>query len=47
MTKLYDIADDLHWKQQKNFTLLHSAERVKIYEKEQFNYKIIKVDLDG
>ena len=46
-TKLFDIADDLHWKQQKNFTLLHSAERVKIYEKEQFKYKIIKVDLDG
>lgn len=46
-TKLFDIADDLHWKQHKNFTLLHSAERVKIYEKEQFNYKIIKVDLDG
>lgn len=45
-TNLFDIADDLHWKQQKNFTLLHSAERVKIYEKEQFKYKIIKVDLD-
>ena len=45
-TNLFDIADDLHWKQQKNFTLLHSAERVKIYEKEQFKYKIIKVDLN-
>ena len=47
ITTLYDIADDLHWKQQKNFTLMHSAERVKIYEKEQFKYKIIKVDIDG
>ena len=46
-TTLYDIADDLHWKSRKNFTLLHSAQRVKIYEKEQFNYKIIKVDLNG
>ena len=45
-TNLFDIANDLHWKQQKNFTLLHSAERVKIYEKEQFKYKIIKVDLN-
>lgn len=44
-TQLFDIADDLHWKNRKNFTLLHSAERVKIYEKEQFNYKMIKVDL--
>lgn len=47
ITTLYDIADDLHWKSRKNFTLLHSAQRVKIYEKEQFNYKLIKVDLDG
>jgi superfamily II DNA or RNA helicase len=47
ITTLYDIADDLHWKSRKNFTLLHSAQRVKIYEKEQFKYKLIKVDLDG
>ena len=47
VTTLYDIADDLHWKSRKNFTLLHSAQRVKIYEKEQFKYKLIKVDLDG
>ena len=45
-TKLFDIADDLHWKAKKNFTLLHSAERVKIYAKEQFNYKIIQVDIE-
>ena len=47
ITTLYDIADDLHWKSRKNITLLHSAQRVKIYEKEQFKYKLIKVDLDG
>ena len=46
ITTLYDIADDLHWKSRKNFTLLHSAQRVKIYAKEQFKYKLIKVDLD-
>lgn len=45
-TTLYDIADDLHWKTRRNYTLLHSAERVKIYEKEEFKYKIIKVDID-
>lgn len=45
-TQLYDIADDLNWNKKPNFTLRHSAERVKIYEKENFNYKIIKVDLE-
>jgi superfamily II DNA or RNA helicase len=44
-TKLFDVADDLHWKTRRNYTLLHSAERVKIYEKEQFKYKIVKVDM--
>ena len=45
ITTLYDVADDLHWKSQQNYTLLHSAERVKIYGKEQFKYKIIKVNI--
>jgi superfamily II DNA or RNA helicase len=44
-TTLYDITDDLHWHNRKNYTLLHGAERIKIYDKEQFNYKIIKVDI--
>ena len=46
ITTLYDIADDLHWKARKNYTLMHSAQRIKVYEQEQFNYKIIKVDLN-
>ena len=45
VTTLYDIADDLHWGKRNNFTLMHSAERVKIYEKEQFKFKIVKVDI--
>ena len=45
-TKLFDIADDLHWKSRKNFTLLHSAERVKIYAQEQFKYKIVQVEIE-
>lgn len=45
-TQLFDLADDLHWKTRKNFTLLHSAERVKIYNKQQFTYKIVKVDIE-
>ena len=45
VTKLYDIADDMHIKSHKNFTLRHSAERIKIYTKEQFPYKIHQIDL--
>ena len=44
-TVLYDIADDLHWKSKKNYTLLHSAERIKIYARESFNYKKYEVVL--
>ena len=44
-TTLYDIADDLHWKSSKNYTLLHAAERIKIYSKEQFKFKIIEIPI--
>jgi superfamily II DNA or RNA helicase len=44
-TILYDIADDLHWKSSKNYTLLHAAERIKIYTKEQFTFNIIEIPL--
>ena len=44
-TTLYDIADDMHIKSHKNFTLRHSGERIKIYAKEQFPYKLIPIDL--
>ena len=40
-----DIADDLHIKSHKNFTLKHSAERIKIYTKEGFRYKIYPINL--
>lgn len=42
---LYDIADDLHWKSWKNHTLNHAAERYKTYAEEEFDIKIIEVDL--
>ena len=45
-TNLFDIADDLHWRTRKNFSLIHSAHRVKIYKQEQFNYKITQVNLN-
>lgn len=44
-TTLYDIMDDMHHKQKKNYTLLHGLERMKIYKKEQFDYKIFEVKL--
>lgn len=46
VTTLYDLTDDLHWKNKKNYTLVHGASRVRIYEKEQFKYKIIKVGIN-
>lgn len=42
---LYDIGDDLSWKKHKNYTLLHSIERIKMYMQQQFNYKLIKVNI--
>ena len=43
--KIYDIADDLHWRRRKNYTLNHSAERIKIYAKEKFKFSIHEVNL--
>ena len=44
-TKVFDIADDLHWKSKKNYTLNHAAERIKIYAKEKFKYKLYDVKI--
>jgi superfamily II DNA or RNA helicase len=44
-TTLYDIMDDMHYKQKKNYTLLHGLERMKIYKREKFDYKIFEVKL--
>lgn len=46
-TKVFDLADDLHWKTRKNYTLEHAAERIKIYTKEKFDFKIVEVELNG
>lgn len=42
---LYDIVDDLSYKNQKNFTISHFEERTKIYDNEQFDYKLYTVGL--
>ena len=44
-TTLYDISDDISWKSRKNFSLIHSFERLKIYKNENFDYKTYKVPL--
>jgi len=44
-TRLYDIADDLRCGKKPNFTLRHSAERIKIYNSEEFPYKMHEVKL--
>lgn len=43
---LYDIADDLQYKKHVNYTLKHLYERVKIYNEEQFDYKLYKIKLE-
>ena len=42
---IYDIADDMTYKERYNFTLNHFTERLNIYNEEQFDYEISKVKL--
>ena len=44
---LYDISDDLTYKEKKNFTLTHFQERINIYNEEGFAYEIHSVDLNS
>ena len=45
MAVLYDIADDISSDGQRNYTLNHLIERVKIYNEENFNYELSNVTL--
>jgi len=42
---LFDIADNLQWKQKNNYTLNHFVERIKIYNEEKFEYKTYSIPL--
>ena len=42
---VFDIADDISYKERRNFTLNHFSERINIYNEQQFNYEISKVNL--
>jgi len=44
---LYDISDDLSWKSYNNHTLKHFAVRVKMYNEENFTYKIYNIGIDN
>ena len=44
-TTLYDITDDLSWKQRKNYAYLHGAERLKIYSREKFEVKLFEIGI--
>ena len=43
---LYDIADDLSYKEKDNYTLAHFRERINIYNEEEFDYEIHNVELN-
>ncbi len=42
---LYDISDDLSYKDKKNYTLNHFMERIKIYTSEHFPYYIYTISI--
>ena len=42
---LYDIADDISIKNQKNYTLNHLIERIKQYNEESFDYSITTINI--
>ena len=44
---LYDIADDLTYRDKKNYTLTHFQQRINIYNEEGFSYEIHNVNLKG
>jgi superfamily II DNA or RNA helicase len=43
---VYDISDDLIYKKYKNHTFRHLEERMRIYKKERFHFKITSVSLE-
>lgn len=43
---LFDIADDLSVGKYRNTTLDHMSDRLEIYDKEQFDYKVNKVNIE-
>lgn len=44
---LYDIADNLSYKSYNNHTIKHFALRIKMYNEEEFDYKIYNIRIDA
>ena len=44
-TTVFDISDNLSWRKKKNYTFKHAQERIRIYNKEGFKYKIFEIPL--
>ena len=45
VARLYDIGDDLSWKSWKNHTFRHMNERIRLYEAEGFDHKVVRINL--
>lgn len=43
---VYDISDDMSYKDHMNFTLSHFVERIKLYAEERFNYHTYQIKLE-
>ena len=43
--RLFDLVDDLRYKGWKNYSIEHFGERLKVYNEEQFPYKLYQIDL--
>jgi hypothetical protein len=44
-TVVYDISDNFSWKKKKNYTMQHAIDRIKIYDKEGFEYKVFEIPM--
>lgn len=43
---IIDIVDDLSYKSHKNFSLIHFIERIKIYNEQEFDYRLINIPFE-
>lgn len=44
-TRVFDIIDDLSWKQRKNFALKHGVSRRALYAKNELDHRVLSIDL--
>jgi len=42
---LFDLCDDLTWKNHKNYSMIHFVERAQYYDKEKFDYDITRISI--